>query len=119
MKKIEAYQASDGKRFLKKSDAQNHEDRLNYRSKIKEVENYLYNLLGIEWPNPPEEDGNTPEELLSDMLIDEGISGLFDEAVELEVIIELIIDIATILDGALLKTAQYAKDITTLDKKGK
>jgi len=111
MKKIEAYQTSDGKPFFKELDAQKHEDRLKLESNVEEIRNYLFNLLGIE-DLSEEEDGENQGEQLSNMLMDEGISGLFEDTIELEVIIELIVDIATILNGALLKTAQYAKEIT-------
>lgn len=114
MKKVEAYQTSDGEKFLKEPEAQKHEDWLRCKAKTKEIEDYLFKLLGIEYVEHLEndEDADGQEEQLANMLKDQGISSLWDDAVELEVIMELIIDVATILDGALLKTAQYAKKIT-------
>lgn len=123
MKRIEAYQTSDGKGFLGKPEAQSHEDRLRYKTKVEEIENYLYNLLGIEPPNK-DEDGEGQEERLCDILKEGSVSdlcnGLIAEAAELGgigEIVDFIIDIATISDGALLKTAQYAKEIISEQKK--
>jgi len=113
VKQITAYQTGDGRKFFEESEAQNHEDRLKYKANRRKIENYLLNLLGIENLGIDEyEDGESPEEQLSTMIEREGISGLWEDALELEVVVELIIDIATILDGALLKTAQHARRIT-------
>ena len=112
MKKIEAYQISDGRKFFKKEEAQRHEERLRYKAQVEKVEIYLYDLLGIE-DKDPAEDGEGPEEQLSDMLMGKGISGVLEDARDQGEIVELIIDIATIFDGALLKTAQYAKVISS------
>lgn len=117
MKKIEAYQTTDGKKFLKALDAQDHENRLRYKAKVRDIEDYLATLLGIEILKTGE-DREDLESQLSNILMDKGISGLLEDAIELEVIIELIIDVATILDGALLKTAQYAREITSSNQEG-
>lgn len=117
MKKIEAYQTSDGMKFLKKPEAQSHEDRLRYESKVQQIETYLYMILGIENQDPLE-DGESPEDQLSDMFMNKGISGVLEDAIDLGDIVRLVIDVATVLDGALLKAAQYAKEITALNKKG-
>lgn len=117
MKKVEAYQTSDGKKFLKKSAAESHEDRLRYKSKVGNIRDYLYRLLGIKDAENLLDD--SAEEQLSTMLMGKGISGIWEEAIELDVIIELITDIATIADGALLKAAQYAKEITSPGKKNR
>jgi len=116
MKKIEAYQTSDSKKFFKEKEAQKHEDGLGYKANIEKIQNYLFALLKIEKLGN-DEDGEDQEEQLSNMLMDEGVSGLWDDAIELDLVIELIIDVVTILDGALLKTAQYAKKITSQKKK--
>lgn len=115
VKKIEAYQTSDGKKFTEKDKAQIHEDRLRYKLKTEYIEHYLFNLLGIEKLSD-DEDGEDQGEQLSNMLMDEGISGFWNNAGELDAIIELIVDIATIHNGALLKTALYAKRVTSSSK---
>jgi len=115
MKEIKAYQASDGTKFLREQEAEVHEDRLRCKAKVEEIENYLFDLLGIKGLS--DTDGESREGQLAAMLIgEEGTSGLWEDAIELEIITELIIDVATIFDGALLKTAQYAKKIISLDK---
>jgi hypothetical protein len=113
MKKIEAYQISDGRKYFSKEEAQRNEDKLRYRAQVKKVETYLYDLLGIE-DKEVGEDGDGPEEQLYDMLVEErGISDLLGNALEDGAVIELIIDMATVLDGALLKATQYARRVTT------
>lgn len=115
MKKIEAYQTSDGKKFLNESEAQSYENRLTCESKVEKIETYLYNLLGINILDPLENGGGT-EEQLSNMFVDKGISGLWEDVIEEEALIELIIDIATMFNGALLKAARYARETCDSDK---
>ena len=117
MKKVEAYQTSDGEKFFKKEAAESHEKRLIYKSKAEEIETYLYNLLGIKAQDPLD-GGDGPEEQLYDILENECTSHIWADC-GIEGIIELILDMATIADGALLKTAQYAKKITASNKEGK
>lgn len=113
MKKVEAYQTNDGKTFLKKSAARSHENRLRYESKVKEIETYLFDLLEIKKLDNNGDIIDDRDEQLSDMLMDKGISSLLESAEDANGIAKLMIDVATILDGALLKTAQYAKEITS------
>ena len=120
MKKIEAYQTKDGKKFLKKQEAKNHENRLRYKANAEKIKKYLYNLLGIEVLDN-DEDGESAEEQFRDMLVTQSksnLSGFIDEVADMGIgeMIDAIIDIATISDGALLKTAQYVREITFPNK---
>ena len=121
MKKIEAYQTSDGTKFLKKSDAKSHENKLKYKAKVEDITDYLYGLLGIKDMNNGD-DGEDAEEQFCEILdgeVKHSLSTLVDDLRELSTkeIIDFIIDIATIADGAILKTAQYAKEIASPKKR--
>lgn len=127
MKRIEAYQTSDGKKFIDKLKAERHEERLGYEAKVRDIENHLFDLLEIKKTGVNEDVDNRDGQLAT-MLMDEGndlsllyqhlcnVCNLFEDDIDLEAIIELIIDIATISDGVLLKTAQYAKEITASNR---
>ena len=122
MEVVYAYQASDGKKFFKKGEAKAHEDRLKCKSKVEEIEKYLCDILGIRYLSVWEDSENIDEQLFN-ILEGQSKSSLSDfiDAIQdlgIEEIVNLIIDLATIANGALLKTAQYARKITTPNKKG-
>lgn len=121
MKKIEAYQASDGKKFLIKPEALRHEEKIKYKAKIKEIGNYLYDLLGINGIKDDEDKEDQLCNILKEAAESDICYGIISEAIELGglgEIIDLIADFAMISDGALLKTAQYAREIIQKGKKG-
>jgi len=108
LKKIEAYVTSDGKKFFEKPKAKNHEEWLKYQAKKDEIKDYLLNLLGIT-PNPDDEIEEEDWEL-REKVLDQCRSRLSEDT-EMDDIVEIIIDMITIADGAMLKTAEYAKGI--------
>lgn len=72
MKKVEAYQTSDGRKFLTEPEARRHEEEIRYRAKRREIEDYLYDLLGITGVK----DGEDREDQLCNMLVEESRSDL-------------------------------------------
>jgi len=104
LKKIEAYVTSDGKKFFEKPKAKNHEEWLKYQAKKDEIKDYLLNLLGIT-PNPDDEIDWDGWKVLTQC------RSRLSEDTEMDDIVEIIIDMITIADGAMLKTAEYAKGI--------
>jgi len=103
IKKIEAYQTSDGKKFFDEQKARNHREWLKYKVKKEDVKHYLLGLLKMK-------DLDDGQDKLYNMMSEECRSVALQE-MELEEISEMIFDIATVLDGALLKTAQYMKEV--------
>ena len=106
MEKIEAYQTSDGKKFFEEKRAKSHEINLKYRENGEKIKNYLFNLVGIERLDFSE-DGETREDGFYDMIDSEPFGSLIQEYG----IVEFINSMITFSDGALLKTAEYAKKI--------
>ena len=108
MEKIEAYQTSDGKKFFKEEQAKNHEIQLKYRENKEKIEDHLFDLVGIETFDLSE----VKEDKFYKMIEGEPFRYNLEEVG----ITEFIIDMITFLDGALLKTAEYAKEMIEFEQ---
>jgi hypothetical protein len=111
MKKIEAYQTSDKKKFFEEERAKDHEINLKYRENGEKIKNYLFNLVGIERLDFNEY-GETREDGFYDMIEEEPLGPSIGEYG----IVEFIVSIITFSDGALLKTAEYAKEMIKFEQ---
>ena len=108
MEKIEAYQTSDGKKFFKEEQAKNHEIQLKYRENKEKIEDHLFDLVGIETFDL----SGIKEDKFYKMIEGESFGYNLEEVG----IAEFIIDMITFLDGALLKTAEYAKEMIEFEQ---
>jgi len=102
IKKIEAFQTSDGKKFFDEQKARDHREWLKYKARKEDVEHYLLSLLKTK-------DIDDNKDGFYIMMSKECKSTILQD-MEIEEAVEMIFDIATVLDGALLKTAQYIKE---------
>jgi len=108
VKSIEAFETSDGSKFFEKIPAERQQTRVDFLERKKSIQNYLFDLMGIEDCEKGEDGPDRTEEFYN-IVESEGLGLEF--CLEKMGIVELITDLVTFRDGALLKTAEYAKEL--------
>ena len=109
VKSIEAFETSDGSKFFEKIPAERQQTRVDFLERKESIRNHLFDLLGIVHKNDTK-DFDSREERFYQMM-DE--SDAFDNGgLMLNMgVVEIIIDLVTFKNGAILKTAEYAKEL--------
>ena len=109
VKSIEAFETSDGSKFFEKIPAERQQTRVDFLEKKESIKNHLYDLLGIVHENDTKNFDSREEKFYQ--MMDE--SDTFDNGgLMLNVgVVEIIIDLVTFKNGAILKTAEYAKEL--------